>query len=105
MGIAVSGAHATGKSTLIAELSRTLRNHRLDLVVLVPIEQPDRIRPARDESVRFRRRVDAALRSILVDDALGLGISVLEVTGSPRARARQVLVHLGMRDISGRGQM
>jgi len=79
MRIAVGGAHASGKSTLIAELSRTLPSHkvveepyylfvaeghnfagegssvlddwlppvraamaRLDLVVFVPIEQPDR---------------------------------------------------------------
>jgi len=66
----------------------------LDLVVFVPIERPDRIDVAEDEGRRLRKRVDAVLREILVDDGWGLGARVLEVRGTPDDRARQVLRHV-----------
>jgi predicted ATPase len=69
---------------------------RLDLVVFVPIEPRDRIALPRGESTRFRRRVDEAMREILLDDSWDLGVDVLEVAGSPHDRARQVLAHLGI---------
>jgi len=170
MRIAVSGAHRTGKSTLIAELSRALpayevldepyhlleeeghkfaempgredfelqlersleciagsgedclfdrcpadllayllthresdgfdlgrwlsraRNamRRLDLIVFVPVENPDRVvsEPEEDD---WRLRVDEELQEILLADRWDFGVDVIEVTGSPRERARQVL--------------
>jgi predicted ATPase len=175
MRIAISGAHATGKSTLIAELSRSLPHYvvadesyyalvaeghafsadpspddferlldrscdalatdampdvlmdrcpadylgyliatpvsssdavprwfartataiaTLDLVVFVPIERPDRISVSAAERPRLRRRVDLALREILVEDTWGLSPQVLEVSGTPADRARQVLARL-----------
>jgi predicted ATPase len=66
----------------------------LDLIVFVPIEQPDRIEVPAIEGRRLRKRVDATLREMLVDDAWGFGIPVLEVRGTPEARVRSVVRHL-----------
>lgn len=68
---------------------------RLDLVVYVPIEDPDRvIRGAAEEDDLLRGRVDEELRDILAEDRWGFGVAVLEVSGSSRERARQVLARL-----------
>jgi hypothetical protein len=66
---------------------------RLDLIVLVGIEHPDRI----DGDVRFRRlrrQVDDALRDIVLDDRWSFGVPAIEVTGSTADRVAQVLRHL-----------
>lgn len=175
MRIAISGSHATGKSTLIAELARSLPSYvtveepydtlvtlghafaerpipadfeqlvlescrsltrrkarhvlfdrcaadyyaylltidagsvvtdtalfhdvadamaRLDLVVFVPVERPDRIRVDASESPKLRRRVDESLREMFAADAWGLGIPTLEVTGTPVERSAQVLAYI-----------
>ena len=174
MRVAISGAHATGKSTLVADLARELPGHvlveelyhtmqadgydfpaeptaddfelmlersmavlretrsrdaifdrcpvdylgylaaigerdrealgawladvtsavsSLDLVIFVPIEQPDRIDVPASEGRRLRRRVDAVLRDMLLEDAWGLGAPVIEVSGPPADRVHQVLAH------------
>ncbi|MGV3709882.1 MAG: ATP-binding protein [Gemmatimonas sp.] len=62
---------------------------RLDLVVFVPIESPDRI--ANAERPKLRRRVDTALREMLIDDAWGFGVRCVEATGSVAERAREVV--------------
>lgn len=67
---------------------------RLDLVVFVPIESPDRVVLDADEE-DLRRRVDEELRDILLNDRWDFGVDVLEVAGTPRERARQVMVHIG----------
>lgn len=64
---------------------------RLDLVVLVPIETPDRLRVLDPEDADLRQRVDEELRDILLGDRWDLGVEAMEVTGSVRVRARQVL--------------
>jgi predicted ATPase len=66
----------------------------LDLVVLVPIEQPDRIPLSAEDRPKWRRRVDDELRALLLDDALDLGVTCLEVRGDSRERLDQVLKHL-----------
>lgn len=66
----------------------------LDLVVFVPIETPDRIAVLASEHRRLRQRVDEELRSLVLDDRLGFGVPVIEVTGSPEGRAAQVLARL-----------
>jgi hypothetical protein len=63
---------------------------RLDLIVVVPIEEPERIALAAHEDGRWRRRVDARLRPLVLDDLLGLGTISIEVHGTVRQRARQV---------------
>ena len=81
---------ATGSlSPWIAPVAEAMA--RLDLIVFVAIERPDRIGVDASEGRARRRRVDAVLRGMLVEDAWGLGGRVLEVSGSPEARTRQVL--------------
>jgi hypothetical protein len=66
----------------------------LDLVVFVPIENPDRIEFSELELPRLRRRVDQTLRRILIDDMWGFGVNVLAVKGSVSERLAQVLDHI-----------
>ena len=61
----------------------------INLVVFVPIEQPDRLSVT--ESPRLRRRVDHTLREMLVEQSWGFDLPVIEVRGSPEERADQVL--------------
>jgi predicted ATPase len=63
----------------------------LDLVVFVPVEDPDRIDPSAIEHRRLRRRADDALREIVVEDTWGFMPPVIEVTGPAAARVKQVL--------------
>ncbi len=67
---------------------------RLDLIVFVPVEDPDRvagIEPGEDE---LRWRVDEELRDIVLGDRWDFGVEAMEVTGSPRERARRVLAQV-----------
>ncbi|WP_375757289.1 AAA family ATPase [Corallococcus exercitus] len=68
---------------------------KLDLIVLVGIEQPDRISLSSSEDEELRLSVDEKLKELLLGDAYALGVAVLEVEGSSRARAKQVLEQLG----------
>jgi predicted ATPase len=63
----------------------------LDVIVVVPIETPDRIAVASHEDRRLRERVDEALRTLVLDDPYGLGAATTEVHGSIDERVRQVL--------------
>ena len=64
----------------------------IDLVVFVPIEQPDRVLGA--SAPRLRRRVDRLLRAGLVEGEWGLAAPVLEVDGSPEDRVEQIRARL-----------
>jgi predicted ATPase len=64
---------------------------KLSLVVLVPVEEPDRIALPRTEDEELRRAVDEKIREILVDDVFGLGLEILEVSGNRAHRAGMVL--------------
>jgi predicted ATPase len=68
---------------------------RLDLVVYVPVEEPDRVPVPDAEEGELRRRVDEELRDILLDDRWAFGVETLEVSGSIGERARQVLARVG----------
>lgn len=63
----------------------------IDLVVVVPIEAPDRIAVPSHEDARLRQRVDARIQSLVLDDALGLGATCIEATGTLGERVQQVL--------------
>lgn len=65
----------------------------IDVVVFVPIEVPDRIPVSRSDA-GLRADVDAVLRDMIVDDAYGLGIDVVEVSGSVAERVREVLARV-----------
>lgn len=70
---------------------------RLDLVVFVPVEDPDRILVPDVEESELRQRVDEELREIVLDDRWDFGVEAIEVTGTSRERARQVFAHLRTR--------
>jgi predicted ATPase len=63
----------------------------LDLVVLVPIEAPDRIAVGGSEDRQLRRDVDEILQALLLDGGLGAAVPVVDVRGDVDRRARQVL--------------
>jgi predicted ATPase len=67
---------------------------RLDLIVFVGIEHPDRIDRADVRFRRLRRRVDESLRDIVLDDRWSFGVPAIEVAGSTADRVAQVLRHL-----------
>ena len=67
---------------------------RLDLVVFVPLEQPDRVRRDAIDAPRLRRAVDALLRELLIDNALDCRVPVMEVSGSATDRADQVIARI-----------
>lgn len=63
---------------------------KVDLLVFVPIEEPDEIHVDRSELPALRRRVDQALRELVLDDSYQLGVRTIEVEGAVEARAKQV---------------
>ena len=66
----------------------------LDLVVVVPIETPDRIAVPGHEDRRLRRQVDERLKTLTLEDGLGLDVATLEVTGDLDQRVRAVMALL-----------
>lgn len=65
---------------------------RIDLIVFLPIECPDRMVLPDTEDAAFRQTVDARMRSFVLDDATGLlsDSEVVEVTGSLSERVQRV---------------
>jgi len=72
----------------------------LDLVILVPIEDPDRIAVSREDGPRWRRAVHEEIRTILLDDPWQFGVAAIEVRGDRSERLRQVLEHLAAPDVA-----
>ena len=67
----------------------------LDLIVFVPLEEPDRIAVSRaDDATSSRSRVDEQLRAMLAEDSYGFGAEVLEVQGGIEQRLRTVVAHM-----------
>jgi predicted ATPase len=66
----------------------------LDLLVVVPIESPDRVQLAYGEDAALRNDVDAALAELL-DDDVAPGVDVLVVHGDLAERVSLVLRRLG----------
>ena len=64
---------------------------RLDLIVFVPVEEPDRVAVSGSEHPVLRRQVDEELREILLEDRWSFGVEVLEVSGALDERVRQVM--------------
>ena len=65
----------------------------LELVVLVPIEQPDRISLSRDER-RLRDDVDEVLENLVMDSRYSGDVEVLHVSGPLENRVAQVQTRL-----------
>ena len=73
---------------------------RLDLVVFVAVERPDRIDVSDDDYPGLRRRVDRTLREMIVVDPWGFGLDFIEVAGPERRRVAQVLRAISVADAS-----
>jgi predicted ATPase len=67
---------------------------RLDLIVFVPVEQPDRVTVSEADHAALRRAVDEEIREIVLEDRWEFGVETLEVAGSSRERVRQVLARV-----------
>jgi hypothetical protein len=65
----------------------------LDLIVFVPVEEPDRVDVPRSQR-GLRAEVDAVLSDIVLGDAYELEVDTIEVVGSLDARLRQVLARV-----------
>lgn len=66
----------------------------LDLIVFVPIENPERIALAPHEDARHRLAVHEKLEDLLVNDDLGFCRDVLAVTGGVPERRVQVMARV-----------
>jgi predicted ATPase len=76
-------------------LSRVRRAMQLlDLIVFVPVENPDRVIVSAANERRLRRRVDEEIQEIVLGDRWEFGVDAVEVTGPPHERVRQVLAHV-----------
>ena len=67
---------------------------KLDVVVFLPIEEPDRIVLPLSEDAVYRQRVDDKLREIILENIFNFEVDVLEVTGNLQTRIEQVLAHI-----------
>lgn len=69
---------------------------QIDLVLFLPVEDPDIIRVPRSEDQSLRLMVDEKLKELILDDSLGLmqDIDVLEVTGTIQERMRKIRTFL-----------
>jgi predicted ATPase len=92
-------AHPDSEGMEIEDWLPRLENamRRLDLIVFVPIEHPDRVLVSDPEDRALRRRVDEELRDILIGDRWDFGLETIEVTGTLRERASRVLAYLERR--------
>lgn len=67
---------------------------RLDLLVYVPVERPDRIIVSDPSDAGLRSRVDDELCEIILGDRWGFGVDTLEASGSYAERLSQVLAYV-----------
>src|SRR5512143_2422069 len=67
---------------------------KLDLLVFLPIEDPDRIFLPLSQDAAYRQRVDEKLKEIILENSFDLEMDVLEVKGSPKTRVELVLAHI-----------
>ena len=67
---------------------------QLDLIVFLPIEEPDRIVLPLSQDAAYRQRVDEKLQEIIMENIFDFEIDVLEVSGNPQTRVERVLAHI-----------
>jgi hypothetical protein len=67
---------------------------KLDVIVFLPLEEPDRIVLPSSQDAAYRQRVDDELKDILQDDPFNFEVDVLEVSGSLQMRAGRVLAYI-----------
>ena len=67
---------------------------QLDLLIFVPIEEPDLITCPEWEYTELRSRVDGELHDIILGDVWDFNLEVLEVSGTLSERLHQILAHV-----------
>jgi hypothetical protein len=67
---------------------------KLDLVVFLSIEEPDRIVLPLSQDAVYRQRVDEKLREVILENIFDFEVDVLEVSGSLQTRVERVLAHI-----------
>ncbi len=67
---------------------------KLDLIVFLPIEEPDRIVLPLSQDATYRQRVDEKLREVVLENIFDFEVDVLEVSGDPRTRVERVLAYI-----------
>jgi predicted ATPase len=67
---------------------------KLDLIVFLPLEEPDRIVLPLSQDAAYRLCVDEKLKEIILENLFDFDVDVLEVTGSPKMRVEQVLAQI-----------
>jgi energy-coupling factor transporter ATP-binding protein EcfA2 len=67
---------------------------KLDLIIFLPIENPDQIVLPLSQDAAYRLRVDEKLQEIILEDSFDFEVDVLEVTGSPQARLGRALARI-----------
>jgi hypothetical protein len=67
---------------------------KLDLVVFLPIEEPDRIVLPRSQDAAYRQLVDEKLHEVILENIFDFEVDVLEVSGNPQTRVELVLAHI-----------
>ncbi len=71
---------------------------KLDLVVFLPIEEPDRIVLPLSQDAAYRQRVDEKLREVVLENIFDFEVEVLEVSGNPQTRVERVLAYIADED-------
>ena len=101
MRLALSGTHAVGKSTLIAELHRELPAYAVvDEPYHELLDEGHEFadRPSVDDFlVQLERSIARLTSHFLLEDDYGLSPSAVSVHGSPIERARQVVTAIQRR--------
>ncbi len=72
---------------------------KLDLIVFLPIEEPDRIVLPYSQDSAYRQRIDEKLKEIILENPFDFEVDVLEVTGSLKTRVERVLDQIGDKDV------
>jgi predicted ATPase len=67
---------------------------KLDLLVFLPIEEPDRIVLPLSQDAAYRQRVDEKLKEIILENSFDFEVDVLEVAGSPKKRVERVMARI-----------
>jgi predicted ATPase len=67
---------------------------KLDLVVFLPIEEPDRIVLPLSQDAAYRQRVDDKLREVILENIFDFEVDVLEVSGNTQTRVERVLAYI-----------
>jgi len=86
-------ADAFAVETWLSRVQAAVRT--LDVIVFLPIEEPDRIDLPLSQDAGYRKRVDEKLKELLLDDTLGLDVEALTISGSLPVRAERVLAFIG----------